>query len=200
MTFLTDFADQAVILPLALGVALLLAARFWWRGAFAWIACVGGTLGTIGVGKLILVACGPIHFWDMLQSPSGHTASATMVYGGLLGLGWRHIRPDRQLVPLLLALAIAIVIGVTRVVLNTHSWPEVVVGGLVGCVGVSLLLALAGQPPPTLRPIRLVAVVIGIVALMHGTHLRAEANIQDLGRRFAWLVPGCDGPEVQVRP
>ena len=200
MTFLTEFADQAVILPLAMAVALLLAAGFWWRGAIAWIACVGGTLGTIGVGKLVLAACGPLHFGDVLQSPSGHTASATIVYGGLLGLAWRHIRPAQNMAPISAALAIAVVIGITRVVLNTHSWPEVVVGGWVGCVGVWLLLALAGQPPSTLRPARLAVVVMVIVALMHGTHLRAEANIQELGRRFAWLVPGCDASAAQVRP
>ncbi len=41
MNFLTDFADQAVVLPFALVVAVALGVAGWWRGAFAWIAGVG---------------------------------------------------------------------------------------------------------------------------------------------------------------
>ena len=41
MTFLTDFADQAVVLPLVLVLALVLAAQGWRRGAAAWLVAVG---------------------------------------------------------------------------------------------------------------------------------------------------------------
>ena len=200
MTFLTDFADQAVILPLALAVSVLLAASLWWRGTLAWVVSVGGTLAVIGMGKLVLAACGPLQWGDVLQSPSGHTASATIVYGGLLGVAWRLARPADFRAPLAGALGIAILIGISRVVLRTHTWPEVVAGGIAGMAGVGLLLALGGSPPANLRPVRVAAVVVLIVALMHGTHLRAEGSIQELGRRFAGFLPGCAPPPGQVRP
>lgn len=200
MNFLTDFADQAVILPLAVAVAVLLAASSWWRGALAWVVGVGGTLALIGLGKILLAACGPMQLGDVLHSPSGHTASATIVYGGLLGLAWRRFRPTDLHASLAAAVIIAVLIGITRVVLRAHTWPEVVAGGLVGGAGVWVLLRLAGPAPDKLRPIRAVAVIVLVVALMHGTHLRAEGDIQEIGRRFGWLVPGCESPVGQARP
>lgn len=191
MTFVTDFADQAVILPLVLVVTIMLAASLWWRGTLAWVVSVGGTLAAIGAGKLLLAACGPVQFGDVLQSPSGHTASATIVYGGLFCLLWRRMRPADLRTPLVAALMIALLIGISRVVLRTHTWPEVLVGGIAGTVGVGVLMALAGPVPAHIRPIRAALIVVGAVAVMHGTHLRAEPTLQDWGKRLAWLLPGC---------
>ena len=42
MTFLTDFADQAVLLPVAAGVAIMLLLLGWRRGALAWTVAVCG--------------------------------------------------------------------------------------------------------------------------------------------------------------
>ena len=125
VSFLTDFADQAVMLPLALAVAVLLAGSGWWRGALAWVLAVGLTFGAIGLGKLVLAACGPLQIGDALQSPSGHTASATLIYGGLCGLVLRWARPAERRRPLLAAAAIAALIGITRVALQAHTWSEV---------------------------------------------------------------------------
>ncbi len=136
----------------------------------------------------------------MLQSPSGHTASATIVYGGVLGLAWRGLRPAQGRAPLLSALLIAVVIGLTRIGLHAHTWPEVMAGGLAGCVGVAVLLRLAGQPPRSLRPLHLALVVVVLAALLHGAHLRAESEIQDWGKRLGWLLPGCAGGTAQARP
>ena len=202
VSFLTDFADQAVMLPLALAVTVLLAGSGWWRGTLVWIASVGVTFGIIGLGKLVLAACGPLQMGDALQSPSGHTASATIVYGGLCGLVLRWARPEHRRTPMIAALVIAVLIGITRVALQAHTWSEVVVGGLTGCAGVWLLLTLAGPPPRHLRPLRLAAIAVIVIGLTHGTHLRAEAHIQDAGRRLAWLLPGCAeaAAPAQARP
>ena len=40
----TNFADQAVILPLAVGIALVFALSGWRRGALAWTAAIGARL------------------------------------------------------------------------------------------------------------------------------------------------------------
>lgn len=48
----TDFGDQGVLLPLAAGIALLLALSGWRRGALAWTAAIGGTLALILLLKL----------------------------------------------------------------------------------------------------------------------------------------------------
>src|SRR5450432_1483592 len=59
MNFLTDFADQAVVLPVAVVVAIVLAVMGWRRGALVWLGVLGVTFGVILVLKLGFLACGP---------------------------------------------------------------------------------------------------------------------------------------------
>lgn len=58
LTFLTDFADQAVILPLAVVVTLVLWAQRRWRVAAAWLAAIFGVLGVVLILKVVCYACG----------------------------------------------------------------------------------------------------------------------------------------------
>jgi len=43
--FVTDFADQAVVLPLALAIGVTLAVFGWSRAALAWVVAVGAIFG-----------------------------------------------------------------------------------------------------------------------------------------------------------
>jgi len=197
--FLTDFADQAVILPLALAIFLMLTAGGWWRGGLAWIFCVGATLAAVGLGKVLLAACGPIQLGAALASPSGHTASATIVYGGLLVLLWRADGARQRRARVVCVIAIAALIGLTRIALGAHTWPDVIAGAFAGLAGIACLARLAG-PPPRPRIARLLAVTIVVIGIMHGTHLRAESDIQGVAHRLAALLPGCGAPVTQTRP
>ncbi len=195
MRFLTDFADQAVILPLALVLGLVLLATGWRRGAFAWWIAVAATLGTMLILKLVCLACG----WRApelgLHSPSGHTASAALVYGGLLGL----LIPSRSRIAARVAICavLALMFGTTRLALGAHSVPEVLVGGAVGLAGALLMVALAGERPLATRTWRLnlmigaVVVVVGVA--LHGRHLAAERVIDRLTFHF-WPLSECRDP------
>ena len=77
--FVTDFGDQAVLLPLAAGVTLVFALAGWRRGAVAWAAAVVGTLALMVVLKLVFLACGHLLPGSQLHSPSGHTAAAAAI-------------------------------------------------------------------------------------------------------------------------
>jgi hypothetical protein len=83
---ITDLGDQAVILPLLLAVGLVLLLAGWWRGALAWFTAVPATLGAVLLAKLSTMACQGMMPPIGLLSPSGHAASAAVVYGGLLAL------------------------------------------------------------------------------------------------------------------
>jgi membrane-associated phospholipid phosphatase len=187
MEFLTDFADQAVVLPIAAAVAVVLAAQGWWRGAFAWIGVVAITFGVILALKLGFLACGPVFDPMSLRSPSGHTAAASVVAGGLVAL-----LAGRRLAVTLFALLAAIVIGLSRLELGVHSVPEVIIGGLTGVAGAALLSRLAG-PPPSRRPVSLLAVAFVVAMLLHGMRLPAEAAIWRLSHGALDFVPACKG-------
>jgi len=178
--FLTDFADQAVILPLVMAIAVTLFLQ-WRRGAIAWIVVTGGTFATMLILKLGFLACSQ----GYLRTPSGHVAAATVVAGGLamLLMRWRH-----SVLPL--ALLAAIVIGVSRIVLGAHSLIEVNVGATVGLIGAGALLWIAGPVPDGLKVNRIAIVAIIVISLMHGLRLPAEARIKSLAQHVQ-VVLGC---------
>ena len=175
MVFVSDFADQAVVLPLAAIVAIVLGVMGWWRGLFAWVAAVGGTLAVMLALKLLGLALAGDLSWGAPASPSGHTAAATVVYGGLAVLLLRGIVPI-ALLPAIPAV-IVVAMGYIRVALLAHDPAEVVVGGFVGCIGVAALVLTAGPRPRVIGWPVLGAAACAML-LFHGLHLPAEAAIR----------------------
>ena len=194
MRYLTDFADQAVILPLVLAVAVALAVQGWRRGAFVWLIVVAATFLATLTFKLMFLACSTLFGPMDIHSPSGHVAAATVVAGGLAAMFTR-----RQTSILPAAVLAAIVIGISRLVLGMHSLPEVVVGALIGLAGAAAQLRFAA-PPPRLRVAPLLAVVIVVGTIFHGLHLPAEAAIRHTAFRAAQYIPACRGVPEFKRP
>jgi membrane-associated phospholipid phosphatase len=193
MRFITDFADQAVVLPVVVAIGIILLAHGWRRGAAAWVSAAIGTFALTLLLKLVFIAC-PVSFaTGGLRTPSGHVAAATVLAGGLAGLLLRRSRPA-----LLAAVVAAVVIGVSRLALGAHSTPEVMVGAGVGLVGALTLISLAGAPPENLNAPR-VAIVAAVVALVfHGLHLPAEAHIRSTALRLSHLLGVCQSDELRL--
>jgi membrane-associated phospholipid phosphatase len=189
--YLTDFADQALILPLVLAIAVALAVQGWRRGALTWLIVVAGTFAATLSFKLLFLACSPVFGPMDVHSPSGHVAAATVVAGGLAAMLTRH---RATIVPA--AVLAAIVIGVSRLALGAHTLPEVIVGALIGLAGAAALLRFAGTPPPTLRIAPLMAVIVIVAAICHGLHLPAEAAIRHTAFRFTEFIPACRGTPI----
>lgn len=188
LQWLTDFGDQAVVLPVACAVAIFLAASRWWHGVRVWLLAMVAVLATMLVLKLMFGACG----WEAplarINSPSGHTASAAVLYGGLGALLVRRLDVAGTG---LLALALAILFGTTRVLLDDHTISEVVVGGAVGIAGTVMLRRLMGPPPERLRRSGLLVVVLVTAWAVHGRHLPAEQKIHAFA---ATRLPGVACP------
>ena len=192
MRYLTDFADQAVILPLVLAVAVALAVQGWRRGALVWLMVVAGVFFATLAFKLMFLACSPLFGPIDVHSPSGHVAAATVVTGGLAAM---FTRRRASILPA--AVLAAIVIGLSRLVLGMHSLPEVIVGAMIGLAGAVALLRLSG-PAPRLRIAPLVLVVVVVATMFHGLHLPAEAAIRHTAFRAAQFIPACrDTPMFQ---
>ncbi len=198
--WVTDVADGAVLLPLAGLVALVLAAQRRWRTALAWTLSVGATLGLMLALKLAVAGCGTALGALGLRSPSGHTAAAAVVYGGLFAMlaglrGWDAALPG---------LAVAAAIAGTRIALGVHSLADVMVGATVG-VGGSVVLAhaarLAEDGPeasghavvirrPGAGAAWLLGGAAGLALLLHGRHLDVEDRIHAAGVRLGAQVCG----------
>ncbi len=195
MLFLTDFADLAVVLPLAVAVAVALLAAGWPRGAMAWTVAVPATLLAVLAAKLTVAACGSLLPLHGLRSPSGHTASAAVVYGGLLSL----LLPEpprglrRPFAALLLAGLFAILFGGSRLALHVHTRADVVAGAALGVAGALALARLAGPRPAGLRVAIPLAAALAVVLLFHGEHLRAEDQI-DRVSHMVWPLTLCCRP------
>ncbi len=193
MRFVTDFADQAVILPMMLAVAIGLLAQGWRRGAMAWTVAVTVTFAATLVLKMVFIACPASLGVGDVHTPSGHVAAATVVAGGLtlLLLRWRHAA-------LLVAALAAVVIGASRLALGMHTPLEVVIGAGVGLAGAWLLLALAGPPPAVVDARRIAMIAVAVMVVFHGLHLPAEAHIRSTALRFAQMLSVCQSSELRL--
>jgi len=179
----TNFGDQAIVLPLAVGVALVFALSGWRRGALAWTSAIGGTFALIVLLKLHFFACGPVSPGASFGNPSGHTAAAAAVYGALAAVIARSIRDDRRwalLCAVVIGVFLAAVIGETRLILDMHSMAEVVVGGAIGVGGAASFVLLAGPPSHLVRIERVVATGLLAMAMLYGYRLSAEAAIKSV--------------------
>jgi membrane-associated phospholipid phosphatase len=191
--FVTDAADQALVFPLAVCIGVMLFLLRWPRAALAWAVVVSAVFGLTLAAKLMLIPCSPEVFGQALRSPSGHTTSAAVVFGGLAGLllparsgRWRTAGTTAA------STLIAVVIATTRLVLGQHTGPEVVVGAVIGIAGAVLLVGLAGDRPdgplsgPEIRQLCLTALLVAV--LLHGWHLPAERLINHWA--FSWRLLG----------
>jgi membrane-associated phospholipid phosphatase len=180
MRILTDFADEAVVLPLIATIGLMLGVLGWRRGALAWLVSVGGSFASILVLKLVFATCGPALGLVGLRSPSGHTAAAAVIAGGIVvAVGWGRGYA------VAVALLAALLIGVTRVALGLHTAAEVALGAALGVLGVLGFALLAGRPP-TLRLRWLFAAMVAVALLLHGLHLDVEQQIRAMAFRLSF--------------
>ncbi|MCX7383677.1 MAG: phosphatase PAP2 family protein [Alphaproteobacteria bacterium] len=178
MRFLTDFADQAVILPLVVTTALGLWFGGWQRATLAWLMVTAVTLGAVGLGKVAVFVWGAPASLPLLLSPSGHTASAPLIYGGLAML----LLPRRwsRALGLPLAVLFCAAIGVTRVGLGEHSVPDVWAGAAIGLAGSLALHAAIGAKPYDFRPWALIGLGVAAIAGFHGLRMPAETWLRAL--------------------
>ena len=155
-----------MVLPLLATVWAVLGRR-----GTRWAVAVAATLGSMVLLKLTsFAAAGP---WT--YSPSGHTASAAIVYGGL---AWVLLRPmSGRLIPGLIAALCVAAIGWTRLALAAHSLAEVAVGAAVGFAGLAWL---SQVKPAQGRVWPALVAVAAVWILFHGLSLGAEDWLRGL--------------------
>jgi membrane-associated phospholipid phosphatase len=174
--FLSDFADQGVILPLALVMALTLRLLGWRRGAIGWLIAVGGTLGAIVLAKLVFLTL-PSLLPFRLVSPSAHAAAGALVYGSLLALLLRGGRAGPR-TAFVTSTLFALGFGTTRLDLGVHSLAEVLVGAGLGIIGSISFVKIAGRMPHSVNRLRLAAASALVILLVYGNSLSGEHAVR----------------------
>ena len=187
-TFVTDFADQAVILPLTVVVAVALWVSGWKRGALIWTGVILLTLAFMLVLKVGFRACGHLFPGAELISPSGHAAAAGVLYGSIFAFLAERVFGKTILTLLSILITVAIV-GVSRVLLGAHTIPEVVAGAVVGGIAAWLMVKNAGEPGRASPGVLVLLPLCAIIFLFHGVHLRAETSIRDYATE--WSIGIC---------
>ncbi len=87
-----------------------------------------------------------------------------------------------------IGVAVAALVGVSRVAVHAHSGAEAILGGLVGVLALVLFAWRAGPVPIGLRPGRLVLLCLPLMLLLHGTRLNAEPHLRGAAFWFARAV------------
>ena len=180
------------MIPLVCAVAAGLYFGGWRRGTLAWTGAIACTWGAMLLLKLACLACGHL-ITDGLMSPSGHTAAAAAAYGGIGGLLVRWRGGDwRWTVPI--SAGFAVLFGVTRLVLHAHTPLEVAIAGVIGIVGATVFVALAGLPPSRVRLWPVIGAMAAVMLLLHGFRLPAEAAIKHFVLLRLWPLSACLQP------
>lgn len=190
--FLTDFGDTAVTVPLAIVLTVFLLALRQWRLAIAWALVITGCAGIITVLKLALRVCGHPLAGSALNSPSGHTAMSIAVYGGIAIVAGTTLTPVARGALFFAAVIFSFAIAVSRAVVGSHSPIEVAIGLGVGSAALAVMMAVALHYRPRALPLQwLVAGVLLVFVLFHGTRWPAETAIHHLARWLDVLRPYC---------
>jgi membrane-associated phospholipid phosphatase len=132
--------------------------------------------------KIFFWGCPPI---ANLHSPSGHTSLSSLVYGAMaliIAVEGEHWRPR---VVAAAGICFVLAIGVSRLLLDAHSVPEVAFGWLIG--GASL--AIFGWEYQRCRPrnphLAFLLVNVAVLAwVLHGSQLHAEELLHRITAYF----------------
>ena len=176
---ITNFGDLAVLLPLVAVVTVWLSAIHQPRALLWWCVAVGLCMGSTAALKIYYFICPPL---IDLHSPSGHTSLSTLVYGVLMLAVATVVTGWKRAAVVAFGAAFVAAIGISRVLIQAHSVPEVVVGSLIGG-GALALFASQFWPRRPFEP-RLRAMLVACVALMvmlNGQDLRAEDMLHAIG-------------------
>ena len=190
VNWLSNFADQAVILPLTLAIALTLWLFGWRKGAYGMIVSVLGTLVAVVATKLFFYFLTGFHALRLpigLVSPSSHAAAGAVVYGILVALLLRGGRAGVRTAAVT-SCFFALFFSLTRVELHVHTRSEVVFGSLLGVIGAITFAKIAGRMPREFNRVRLAGAAGLAILLMYGHTLHGEEPIRYVATSAQILV------------
>ena len=131
------------VLCVAVGAALMAASRH--RLALAWVLAVAGNGALNRLLKAVFQRVRPDREHDLVSAsgwsfPSGHSSGSVVAYGMLAYVVLHFVPPRWQLPVLLLASALALTIGLSRVFLQVHYLSDVLAGFASGLMWLTICI------------------------------------------------------------
>lgn len=143
---LTDLGDKRFLIPLAGCIALLLMFRRFWFLAVTWAIATGSGGLMNSALKTFFERSRPQWLHDFASAdgwsfPSGHSSGAFIVYGLLGYLAVIHTPPRIHLPIAIVAVALIVCVGFSRVILQVHYFSDVLGGYAFGAAWVAAWIA-----------------------------------------------------------
>jgi membrane-associated phospholipid phosphatase len=193
---ITNLGGAGLTLPLALAIALWLAAGYSMRMAASWLLLLGASIGVVTITKIAFLGWGVgVRELDF-TGVSGHAMLSTAVYPVAFFLMLQGARPALRAAGVAAGLAMGVAVGLSRVVLEAHSPSEAVAGFVVGALTALIFVrywwnAQAGR-------ISAAAVTLSLVALTFALH-NVRVPTHRWVTHLALTVSGHEQPYVRAR-
>ncbi len=185
---ITFLGNSVLLLSAVLVMALWLVAGRAWRFSFFLLVTLGVAVVMVLISKIAFLGWGiGIASLDF-TGISGHTMLATAVIPTMAAVMTLRMPAHIRAVAIGTSVAVALAVGLSRLVLGSHSLSEVVAGWVVGAL-VALpscyLLRRVGRPHPSMWPVSLALLVIFTVTAPHdgGQGPETHALVIDLALR-----------------
>jgi undecaprenyl-diphosphatase len=137
------FGGPAVLIPVGVVIALAFLARGWHRGALLVIVTMAGAGLLNGLLKFSFARVRPAAFFDYPlpgspSFPSGHALYAASVFGGLVALLSPRLKHRAlRIAAWFVAIALILLIGLSRIYLGVHYPSDVLAGYAVAVIWVT---------------------------------------------------------------
>jgi hypothetical protein len=149
--FVTRLGEAQILLPAAMLAALSFAVRHRsWRTAGLWLVLLASATLLTLASKLAFIGWGL--GWAELDftGVSGHAMLAAALYPLLLAALIPARTPTGRRCVVGLGIGLALLVGVSRVVVGAHSWSEVLAGLALGAMVTAVVMV--GRPAARERP------------------------------------------------
>jgi undecaprenyl-diphosphatase len=138
------YAAPSRLIPLGLAAAAVFLVRGWRRGALLVLVTLAGG-GVLDLGlKVLFARARPETFFDYYPAPtsfsfpSGHALTATCFFGGIAVLVSHRMESRMgQILVWLVAIALILLVGISRIYLGVHYPTDVIGGFAVGIIWVT---------------------------------------------------------------
>ncbi len=193
---ITALGSVGVMAPVAIAIGAWLAFGYRWKYVFAWAGLLGAAGALVAVTKIAFIGWGiGVRNLDF-TGISGHALMAAAVAPVAMFVALLPARPWLSGAGVALGLMLGLAVGVSRVVLDAHSWSEIVAGCALGAAVALAFVRIAWRAEARkLSPVPVAGSLATVVIALHGVPVPTQHWITEI----ALGLSGHERPYVRAR-